>query len=157
MITLSPNENALTVDMVRMFLRDQPGYNILLDDVEFKTEDIENAARLTVFKWNSFVPVSNVTAITDINPYLALLSICSILLKSEGLRQLRNQLNAQDGGITSVGLDEKEALYMRWADSLGAEFDEKTRQIKIQQNLESLMDPLVFTGSGYAYLGQWRR
>lgn len=157
MITLSPNENSLTVDMVRMFLRDQPGYNILLDDVEFKTADIENAAKLTVFKWNSYVPISNYTAITDINPYLALLSICSILLRSEGLRQLRNQSNAQDGGIAAVGLDEKESLYRQWSDALGAEFDEKTRQIKLQQNLECLMDNPLYTRSGYVYLGRWKR
>jgi len=157
MITLVPNENALTVEMIRMFLRDRPEYNILLDDVEFKTIDIENAARLTVFKWNAYVPVSNITSIVDINPYLALLSICSILLRSEGLRQLRNQVNAQDGGIAPVGLDEKETLYMRWAESLGAEFDTQTKQIKIQQNLEVLMDNPAYTRSGYAYLNRWRR
>lgn len=157
MITLVPNENALTVEMVRLFLRDRPEYNILLDDVEFKTADIENAAKLTVFKWNSYVPVSNYTSIADINPYLALLSICSILLRSEGLRQLRNQVNAQDGGISPVGLDEKETLYMRWSESLGAEFDALARQIKIQQNLEALFDNPAFTRSGYAYLNRWRR
>ena len=104
-----------SVDDIRMFLRDQPDWNILLDDIESTDDDIRSAMRLTVAKWNAIPPISNVTDPAQLNEYVLLCGSCGFLLKSEGLRQLRNQMQTQDGNISPVGLDEKEALYMRWA------------------------------------------
>jgi hypothetical protein len=138
-----------------MFLRDQPDYNILLDDVEFPEEDIQLAMKLTVAKWNAVTPVSNLTSPDQLNEYILLVGTCGFLLKSEGLRQLRNQMAANDGNIDQVGLDEKEALYMRWATHFQNEFKEFARPMKVQQNMESLLDGCSGFGSGYRYVGRY--
>ena len=58
---LQKNEFKLTVDEIRMFLRDQPEWNILTDDIEFSDKDIQLAMKLTVAKWNAIPPVTNVS------------------------------------------------------------------------------------------------
>lgn len=145
----------LTTDEIRMFLRDQPDYNILLDDVEFENKDINLAMKLTVAKWNALTPVTNLISPDQLNEYVLLMGVCGFLLKSEGLRQLRNQMPANDGNIDKVGLDENEAGYMRWADHFQREFKEVAQRIKIQHNMESLLDGHCGFGSGYKYVGRY--
>ena len=160
-LQLTATQVGLTTDIIRLFLRDQPDYNILLDgDIEFPDKDINNAMRLAVAKWNSITPVSNVTDPTQINEYVLLCGVCGLLLKSEGLRQLRNQMITQDGNISPVGLDEKENLYLKWAAHFQQEFDIKAQNIKIQNNMESLLgahNSSNYLRSGYATVGRYRR
>ena len=155
---LDKNAFKLTTDELRMFLRDQPEWNILLDDIEFSDKDIELAMKLTVGKWNAITPVTNVTSPDQLNEYVLLCGVCGFLLKSEGLRQLRNQLQTNDGNISPVGIDEKESLYYRWALHFQQEFKEYATKIKIQENMESIMGPCDNGfGSGYRYIGRWSR
>lgn len=148
----------ITTDEIRMFLRDQPEYNILLDDVEFKDRDIALAMRLTVAKWNAITPITNLTSPSQLNEWVLLCSVCCILLKSEGIRQKRNQLATQDGNIAPVGLDEKEAIYLKWSMIFCDEFERLARAAKIQQNMESLLNNRnSCLRSGYAYIGRWNR
>ena len=145
----------LTTDEIRMFLRDQPDYNILLDDVEFEEKDINLAMKLTVAKWNALTPVTNFTSPDQLNEYVLLIGVCGFLLKSEGLRQLRNAMRARDGNIDQVNMDEKEALYLKWATHFQREFKEVAKNIKIQNNMESLLDGCSGFGSGYRYVGRY--
>lgn len=135
-----------------MFLRDQPNYNILLEDMEFKDEDIQLAMRLTVARYNALTPQTSLTSPAQLNEWILLCGVCCILFRSEGARQLRNQLVTQDGNIAPVGLDEKEDLYLKWAMHFCNEFDEKAQKIKIQDNMESAYGGF---GSGYRYIGRW--
>ena len=151
-VTLPRNETPLTTDDVRWFLRDTPQHNILLpDSVEFSNDDINRAIRFTAAKFNSVTPQSNADY-TSINEYVLLCGVCAILLRSEGIRQNRNEVRAQDGGIAPVNLDEKQAQYAAWADRLQQEFDFLVRNIKMQNNMESCYGTL---SSGYRYLGRW--
>lgn len=160
-VTLPSNESPLTVDDIRLFLRDQPDYNPLLDDVEFKNSDIERAMRLTVAKYNVITPQTSLTSYAQLNEWLLLCGVCCILFRSEGARQLRNQVTAQDGNIAPVGLDEKQSLYAQWADRFCAEFDQLAKQAKIQNNMESIYSNSGGAGggsgfgSGYRYIGKW--
>lgn len=135
-----------------MFLRDQPNYNILLEDIEFKDEDIQLAMRLTVARYNALTPQTSLTSPAQLNEWILLCGVCCILFRSEGARQLRNQLVTQDGNIAPVGLDEKEDLYLKWSMHFCNEFDEKAQKIKIQDNMESAYGGF---GSGYRYIGRW--
>jgi hypothetical protein len=142
-----------------MFMRDQPEYNILLDDIEFSDPDIVRAMKLTVAKWNAHPPIiGNITSPDQLNEWVLLCGVCCLLLKSEGLRQKRNQLQTQDGNIAPVGLDEKESLYLKWSMVFCEEFERLCREAKIQQNMESI---ITGTGnclrSGYYYIGRWTR
>lgn len=151
-VTLPKTEFPLKVEEIRMFLRDQPGYNILLEDIEFKDEDIKLAMRLTVARYNALTPQTSLLGPEYLNEWLLLCGVCCILFRSEGARQLRNQLVTQDGNISPVGLDEKEDLYLKWSNYFCNEFDEKAQKIKIQDNMESAYGGMC---SGYKYIGRW--
>jgi hypothetical protein len=151
-VTLPKTEFPLKVEEIRMFLRDQPNYNILLEDIEFKDEDIQLAMRLTVARYNALTPQTSLTSPAQLNEWILLCGVCCILFRSEGARQLRNQLVTQDGNIAPVGLDEKEDLYLKWSTHFCNEFDEKAQKIKIQDNMESCYGGF---GSGYRYIGRW--
>jgi hypothetical protein len=161
-VQLPANEFRITSEEIRMFMRDQPDYNILLDDIEFSDGDITRAMRLTVAKWNALPPITSLPDASLLNEWILLCGVCCILLKSEGLRQMRNQLQTQDGNIAPVGLDEKESLYLKWSMVFCDEFERLARQAKIQQNLESILTAGpggAGTGnclrSGYYYIGRW--
>lgn len=162
--SLNPNASPLTMDVIRMFLRDQPEKNPLLEDVEWEPEEINNAIDLAVSKYNAMTPITR-TYPEQMNAWLLLSGVCCILFRSEGARQLRNQVQAQDGGIAPVGLDEKESLYMRWADWFCQEFERLARGIKTQANMEGGWGGLTSGGggaygnvsSGYYWTGRWYR
>lgn len=155
-VQLQATDALLTSEGIRMFLRDTVEENILLDDIEHKPENITQAMRLTVAKWNAITPISNLTDPAQMNEYILLCGVCGLLLKSEGIRQKRNAMHARDGNIDNVNLDEKEAVYLKWADHFQREFDQKAQAIKTQQNLESILDPCASGfGSGYRWLGRY--
>ena len=157
-VQLPADASPLTSGDIRLFMRDQPEYNILLDDIEFEDSDILRAMRLTVAKWNALTPVTNLTSWEQLNEWVLLCGVCCILLKSEGLRQKRNQLQTQDGNIAPVGLDEKEAIYLKWAMVFCEEFERLAKTAKIQQNMESLLNNNnSCLRSGYYYIGRWTR
>jgi len=151
-VVIPTNATPITVQDVRWFLRDLPSKNpLLLEEIEFSDDDLNRALQFGADKYNAMTPQTNVPA-NLINRWVLMVCACSILLRSEGIRQLRNQLITQDGNIAPVGLDEKQALYMAWADNLQAEFDGLARQIKTQNNMEACYDGL---SSGYRYIGRW--
>ena len=79
-VVISENKKKLTPDKIRIFLRDSPEYNILLDDVEFTGEDIEAAIEMTLGRWNAITPVTNLTDYGYINPYVFFISIILIFI-----------------------------------------------------------------------------
>jgi hypothetical protein len=135
-----------------MFLRDQPGQNILTEDIEFSNADINLAIKLTLLKYNAMTPQTYHASPANLNGYLLLIGVCGILFRSEGARQLRNQVISKDGNIAPVGLDEKQELYSSWAERFDKEWYEMARAIKTQNNMEAAYGG---TRSGYAYLGRF--
>jgi hypothetical protein len=135
-----------------MFLRDQPGQNILTEDIEFSNADINLAIKLTLLKYNAMTPQTYHASPANLNGYLLLIGVCSILFRSEGVRQLRNQVISKDGNIEPVGLDEKQELYSAWADRFHHEWEMMARAIKTQNNMETAYGG---TSSGYAHLGRF--
>ena len=65
------------------------------------------------------------------------MGVCSYLLKSEGIRQLRNEAMYQDGNIQPVGLDNKQQAYTALASQYLQEFTQMLTAIKIQENMSS--------------------
>jgi len=150
-VTLKKNESPLTTEDIRWFLRDTPEHNILLpDDVEFSDEDIRRAIRFAVSKYNAMTP-QTAYGPESIHEYILLCGVCAILLRSEGVRQNRNEMRSQDGNIANVNLDEKQAQYAQWADLMQREFDHHARQVKTQNNMESCYSSF---SSGYRFLSR---
>jgi len=157
-ITLPGTKTPLSTEDIRAFLRDQPNYNILLDTVEFEDDDLNRGVRFATAKYNGITPITTLTA-SQINEWVLLCGVCCVLFRSEGARQLRNQVTAQDGNIAPVGIDEKQALYAQWSEWFCQEFDTMAKNIKIQNNMESMYygEGGPGFGSGYRYIGRWMR
>ena len=124
-------------DQVREFMRDFPDKNILIDGVEFPDEDVERAIRMTISMGNAIARPTGYTVTNFPNDYVLLMGVCSYLLKSEGLRQLRNEAMYQDGNIQPVGLDNKQQAYAALAAQYLQEFTQMLTAIKVQQNMSS--------------------
>ncbi len=138
---------ALTLGHVTRFLRDFPSYNILLDDVQFSDEDVNDAMHFATQQYNAMTPVTNFTVNNFPNEYMFLLGTCAHLMRSEGFLQLRNQLTYQDGDVSPIGVDDKVAAYTSLRNTLAAEWTQISRQYKTQQNMEAGYGNL---GSGYS-------
>lgn len=153
-VTLIQNRVPLTLEDIRLFLRDQPDHNpLIIEGIEFTDDDITRAIKWAVAKYDVLTPVSQSPPSGEtLNEYLLLCGTCAILMRSEGTRQLRNQITAQDGNIAPVGLDEKQALYSAWADYFQREFDFHARQVKTQINMEAAYGGF---SSSYRYIGRY--
>lgn len=138
----------VSVDQIRRFMRDYPNRNILLDDVEFSQEDINQGVEMVTSNYNAITPQTSLIPVSWPKhlQYVLLLGVTAYLLKSAAILQLRNQATYQDGDIAPIGIDDKYSLYMQLAQALKGEWDELVRQIKTQNNLESAYG---YLSSGY--------
>ena len=148
-VVASPaSPNVVTKDQVRMFMRDRADKNILLDTVQFTDDELNLAMDMAVSGFNAVTPQSNFTPQTFPShlKYLLLIGTTRFLLMSESFLQARNQATVQDGDIAPIGIDDKAQLYAQLSASLKAEWDELTRGVKTQNNMEGAYNSL---GSGY--------
>ena len=142
----------VTQDDVRGFLRDVAGQvpgtgvtNIMFDLPEFSDADISRATKFTVARYNVIAPITEMS-VGGINPWILLIGISEFLMRSEAFRQVRNDVPLQDGDVQSPGLDAKMQQYLAIAATLKEEFEEKSRNVKITNNLADAYGSL---GSGY--------
>lgn len=155
-------QSIVSEDMIRMWLRDYavghlPGGqgNLILDDVQFNRDELTFATRMAVGNFNAITPISNYLpdGSNFPNEYLLLLGTARFLMVSESFHQLRNQANAQDGDIAPTGIYDKAQAYIQLAQMLKGEWDQLTRQMKNQFNMEGAYG---FLGSGYTNVGRGR-
>lgn len=135
-------------DQVRMFMRDYANNNILLDDVQFTDKELNLALEMATSAFNTVTPQTNFTP-SNFPPqlrYLLLIGTTRFLLMSESFMQVRNQATVQDGDIAPIGISDKAQLYAELAKQLKGEWDELTRGVKTQNNMEAAYATL---GSGY--------
>jgi hypothetical protein len=154
--------SVVTQDEIRMWLRDYaldhlPGGqgNILLDDVQFTPKELTFAIKMAVSNFNALTPISSylLDGSNFPNEYMLLLGTARFLMVSESFHQLRNQANVQDGDIAPSGIYDKAQAYLALAQALKTEWDQLTRQMKNQFNMEGAYGHL---GSGYKNVGRGR-
>lgn len=134
---ISPKGNdAPMTDMeVRIFLRDtDPSANLLLDDLQFKPEEIRTAMNLAVDKWND-TPPDIYRMDYDHFPYrsILLLGVASNLLYMAARLYSRNSMQINAGG-TSVNDQAKAAEYDQASERLRQEFNQAIRMKKRELN-----------------------
>lgn len=143
-------------DDVRRFMRDYPDTNILLDNVEFSQADVDQGLRYVTSAYNVVTPMSSITV--DGWPanasYLVLLGVTWYLVRSESIKQVRNQLTYQAGDVAPIGIDDKFPLYQALAQTLKQEWDELVQQYKIQLNMENGYGSV---GSGYRQVTRYNQ
>ena len=136
----------VTTDQIRIFLRDKAENNILLDAVQFSQKEVDQAVSFACDAFNAITPMSNVTPSTFPNRYVLLIGTCKYLMLSEAFLQVRNQATYQDGDIAPIGISDKQSAYAQLAQLIKAEWDELSRGMKTQMNMEGCYNNL---GSGY--------
>ena len=144
----------VSVDQIRRFMRDYPNKNILLDDVEFSQDDVNQGLEMVTSNYNAITPQTSYLPASWPShlQYVVLLGVASYLLKSAAILQLRNQATYQDGDIAPIGIDDKYQQYMQLAQAFKSEWDELVRQIKTQNNLEAAYGWL---SSGYRNVSRY--
>ena len=129
----------LTVDQVRRFMQDTPDKNVLLDDVEFTLNDINQGIEMVTSKFNAITPQSMISpqGWPSHLQYILLLGVTAYLVNSCAILQLRNQATYQDGDVAPIGIDDKYPLYIALYQVLNNEWMQLTTRIKTQNNLEN--------------------
>ena len=160
-VALTPSTPfTVTTDKVRMFLRDYAASagvltdgqgNLIIDDVQFKEDEMLNAVDMAISSFNCMTPVSSYSRENFPNEYLLLIGTVRFLMMSESFHQIRNQVGAQDGDVQPAGVYEKGNLYLSLANLLRGEWQELSRALKNQYNMEA---GYGFIGSGYSYVGR---
>lgn len=132
----------LLVQEVRGFTRDHPELNRLLRGVESSDRQIAWAVMDALSDFNGTPPFSYMTVDQVVAQQLtALLTRMAVisLLESVGLLQTRNHLNYSTGG-TSVGVNDKSPLIMKWLQYFKATTEQKLLRAKVAINIESALD-----------------
>lgn len=130
------NDQYLTDVDVRAHLRDNaPELNLLLDDLEFSTEEIRQALTLTADYWNELPPPGGRSYSYQTFPYrfMLLSGTCARLLYMAAHRMRRNALPAKVAGGT-VSDQDKHAPYDAAGDRLWSEYTSLAKQRKLSDS-----------------------
>jgi hypothetical protein len=129
----------VTTEDIRIFLCDYAPNNRLLDTVEWKDSQIENATSYTISAYNEHLPHIQEYPIDDPGkfPYrnLLLLGIAARLLKSAGLGRIRNKMQFSTGGV-QIDDQAMADIYLQMGQAMAQEFDAKTMAIKKAENVK---------------------
>lgn len=143
----------LTLDDLRIYTRDIPELNILLEGGEQSPDElIALAMRLTVSDVNAFAPLTDFSVANFPNDTVLLYGTLMHLANAEAERQLRNQVNYNAQGLIA-GIDDKSALYQALGDRYRSMFESKMREFKIYMNNESAWGEIF---SPYSGINQYR-
>jgi hypothetical protein len=128
----------VTPQDVRFFMMDRTASeNFLLDSVEFSDEDINSALTLSVDKYNSTLPmVDSYTTENFPYRYELMLGASATFLRSKGINYLRNNLDFSTKDGTTINDKSKAGDYLKIADVMMQEFDNRITQIKKTKNAE---------------------
>jgi hypothetical protein len=120
---------------LRLFMMDTPELNRLINKYESDDEMLTFAIEMTISDWNSTTPLIGAKDIGNFpSLYLLMHGAAIQLLKSQGLRQARNELNYSAGGSSFIRSN-KSNYYMSWMVNFANEYETKKRNMKIQQNI----------------------
>lgn len=123
------------IKYLRLFLRDDENYNVLLNGQESNDEQLEFALLMTISDYNSTEPILDPVNI-DTYPSFSLLMTGAAIhtLKSAGLIQKRNGIQYQVAN-SSFQRFGKGNEYLNWVQSLLQLYEEKVRSLKRSKNI----------------------
>lgn len=120
---------------LRLFLRDTPQLNRLINKEESNEELMQFALDMAIDDWNTTTPVIGRVTIENFpSLYLLMHSATIVVLKSQGLYQARNELQYNTGGSSFIRSN-KSNYYLTWLTNFSSEFELKKRNLKMQQNI----------------------
>jgi hypothetical protein len=127
----------LVIQLVRLFLRDQPKLNKVFGQYENTDEDIKLAINMAIGDWNSTPPLITPVRLDNF-PSLNWLVVCSamFLLQSAGVLNYRNEMPYNDSGI-SVNPWSKGPNYINTAGMFYQALEQQKREFKYALNVAS--------------------
>lgn len=145
----------VSVDQVRRFLSDRADKNLLLDDVQFDDNDVNQALEMVTSAYNAVTPQTmlSVQSWPSHLQYLLLLGVAWYLMKSHAFLQVRNQATYQAGDIQPIGIDDKGLIYSQFAQTLQQEWNALVRDVKTENNMNSAYGSL---SSGYRNVSRYQ-
>jgi hypothetical protein len=128
---------AVSIDDIRVYTKDIPELNILLEGEEQSSEDlILLAERLTVSDFNSLPPMTVFQVKNFPSDVVLLYGILYHLAVSESEKQLRNQVTFQTQGM-HASIDDKHSVYLQLAQTYKAMFTAQAKEMKQQMNMSA--------------------
>lgn len=123
---------------LRLFMRDTPAFNRLTRREESDADMYDFAIEMAVSDYNTTMPPLGyvVTLANYPSLYLLLHGAAIQLLKSEGIRQSRNELSYSAGGSSFVRSN-KTNYYMSWMTNFANEYQMLKRNIKMSINVNA--------------------
>ena len=112
----------LTPETLSLYIQDDPQFNLLLDNKEqFEEDFIEEMIRITYSEVGVLVP--SLMNVSDRVPDVIILyGTIANIMRSEGFKELRNQLQYNDANLSSVSVFHKSNDYQSLALALKQEF-----------------------------------
>ena len=143
----------LSVADIRLYAKDDPALNVLLQGEFESAEDlVDLAMRLAVNDFNVVPPISSYAVDDFPSDTVLLYGVLHHLANAEAERQLRNQVNYNAQGL-NAGIDDKFPQYNQLAQYYKGLFESKINQFKTQSNLEKAWGGSF---SPYAAINEWR-
>lgn len=144
---------ALTIDDIRLYCKDIPELNDLLEGRHQSSDElITLAMNLTVNDFNVVPPVSQHTVDNFPSHSIMIYGVMHHLCNAEAERQLRNQVTYSAQGL-NAGIDDKFEQYTRLAAYYKGLFDQKIGEYKAYQNNSAAWGG---SHSPYAYINEWQ-
>jgi hypothetical protein len=125
-----------TIAEVRLYLRDTPADNTLLDDVEFSSVEVMAALRRPIDIFNETPPdLCRYTAATFPWREHWMQAAVGYLMQTAAYHYSRNELTYSSGGLSAVDKD-KGRVYQQVAAEKIAEFKEWMMRKKVEMNMD---------------------
>lgn len=139
----------ITVNDVRRFLLDKPEANTLIQGVRWSDSDIDQACVDVIDAYNSIPPPVGYVQSVEAFPlrYLLLIGVSGHLLRGAAISEASNQLSYSAEGVQVADRDRAQ-IFTELGNSFWREFMDMAKQIKISQNVNSLLGS---TGSEYGW------
>lgn len=122
---------------LRLFMMDTPELNTLIRAYESDDDMLEFALEMSIEDYNITAPVISRVGWHNFPSLFLLLHGAAIqLLKSQGLKQTRNQATYNSGGSSFVRSD-KGPAYQQWLINFSSEYEAKKRNYKMTVNISN--------------------
>ena len=126
----------IQISDVRLFLRDRPEYNRLLDREEFSSEQIDQAMKLTVMAFNELSPATQFPVQGFPHQYLLLIGTVYHLFFGGGILRSRNRLSYQTDGV-AIDDESHAEVELSMSAQLRQEFQAMAKDKKIEANVNA--------------------
>lgn len=130
----------LSAEDVRAYIRDSIPYNRLIDELEFKDEDIDRYREIGMAELNIIPPITNyeLSSIPSSAKVLVLYAMLANMFVGRAAHAARNQMSYSDGGLT-IPIEERYQYYLQLSSHFRDLFNTYAKNWKTGANIDGLL------------------